>query len=72
MENGTKYITLTIFTWTLGIIIASMITISGFLYNVAIEANDRARDNQVLIASVQTQLVNISETLLEIKNELRR
>lgn len=70
-QNNKKYVLREWFIWIVsGLVVASLMAHS-FVYNTAVQANDRAIDNQLLIAKIETRLENIDKTLEDISQTLK-
>ena len=72
MENKTNnYVRWSVFAWIIGTYITLSMVAYGYLFTVSFDAIDRARNNEVSISRLETQLTGIADTLKEIKDIIR-
>ena len=66
-KNGTRYVSIRLFISTIGCLIAVSSAIIGYVYMIAADGVDRARNNEVVIARIDTKLASISESMRKIE-----
>lgn len=64
-EKEKKYVSWTIFVWT----IALIITVFGYIFTVNAKTNDRVDDYSIGLTEIKVQLSQIQTDILWIKNK---
>jgi len=69
--NG-KYTTIKLFTWVIGVMVTLLIFSFGYISARTSENENRTQSNEIMLGRMDERLNNISTSLIEIKELLKK